>query len=151
MSLWLFLHLLGMVLWMGGGISALALAFASRGEARPALATVTRLQWALARNLVFPGALLTVVSGLILTMRLMNTPAMGNGFMVTMQVVGIVGALLVLTVLVPTAAKLTRLDPTGGHAAFFDRLRARQRMAGMVAAVLGLVALVSAAIYRYGG
>ena len=151
MSLWLFLHLLGVAMWMGGGFSAMTLAIASKAEARPSLATVTRLQWAIARNLVFPGALLTVLSGLFLTMRLMNTPAMGNPWLVAMQGLGLVGALLVLTVLVPTAAKLTRLDPMGEHAAFFDRLRARERMAGGVAAALGLVALLTAAIYRYGG
>ena len=63
MSLWLFLHLLGVALWMGGGFSAMALAIAAKQEPRPALATVTRLQWAIARLLIFPGALLTVVSG----------------------------------------------------------------------------------------
>ena len=151
MSLWLFLHLLGVALWMGGGFAGMAVAIAAKAETRPALATVTRLQWAIARNLVFPGSLLTVVSGLFLTMRLINTPAMGNGWMVAMQALGMVGALLALTVLVPTAAKLARLDPVGEHAAYFDRMRARQRMASSVAGVLGLVALLSAAIYRYGG
>lgn len=151
MSLWLFLHLLGVALWMGGGFSAMAVAIASKAEARSALGTVTRLQWAIARFLVFPGSLLTVVSGLFLTMKLMNTGAMGNGFMVTMQAVGMVGALLALTVLVPTAAKLARLDPMGEHAAFFDRLRARQKLAGSVGGVLGLVALLAGALYRYGG
>ncbi len=151
MSLWLFLHLLGVALWMGGGFSAMALAIAAKQEARPALATVTRLQWAIARLLIFPGALLTVVSGLFLTMRLMGSGAMGNGFMVAMQVLGMLGALLALTVVVPTAAKLARLDPMGEHAAFFDRLRARQKLAGSVAGALGLAALLSASLYRYGG
>ncbi len=150
MSLWLFLHLLGVAAWMGGGFSATALSFASRAEARPALATVARLQWAIVRTLVFPGSLLTVVSGLFLTFRLMNGLATGNGWLVAMQVLGFVGALLALTVLVPTAARLTRLDPMGEHAAFFDRLRMRQRIAGSVSGVLGLVALLASAIYRYG-
>lgn len=151
MSLWLFLHLLGVTLWMGGGFSAMAVAIASNAEARPALATVARLQWAISRNLVFPGSLLTVVSGLFLTFKLMRGPAMGNGWLVTMQVLGMVGALLALTLLVPTAAKLARLNPVGEHAAFFDRLRARQRMAGGVTGVLLLVALLAGAVYRYGG
>jgi uncharacterized membrane protein len=150
-SLWLFLHLLGVAWWMGGGFSSLVVSIAARAEARPALATVMRLQWAIARYLVFPGSLLTVVSGLFLTMRLINTPGMGSGWLVTMQGLGMVGALLALTVLVPTAAKLSRLDPAGEHAAYFDRLRKRQWYTGEVAALLGLVALLSAAIYRYGG
>lgn len=151
MGLWLFLHLLGVALWMGGGFSAMAVAIAAKAEARPALATVTRVQWAIGRFLVFPGSLLTVVSGLYLTMKLMNTGAMGNGYMVTMQALGIVGALLALTLLVPTAAKLARIDPMGEHAAFFDRLRARQKLVGSVSGLLGLVALLAGAMYRYGG
>jgi hypothetical protein len=95
--------------------------------------------------------LLTVVSGLILTFRLMHGPAMGNPWMVVMQVLGMLGGLLALTVLVPTAAKLTRIDPIGEHAAFFDRLRARQWMTGLIAGVLGLVALLASALYRHSG
>jgi len=151
MSLWLFLHLLGMALWLGGGFSAMAVAIASKSETRPALGTVARSQWAITRGLIFPGSLLTVVSGLFLTFKLMHGPAMGNGWLVTMQGLGILVALLALAVLVPNAAKLSRIDPMGEHAAYFDRLRARQKMFGSLAGVLGLVALLSAAMYRYGG
>ena len=151
MSLWLFLHLLGIALWMGGGFSAMAVAIASKAEARSALGTVARSQWAITRGLIFPGSLLTVVSGLFLTFKLMHGPAMGNGWLVTMQVLGIVLALLALAVLVPNAARLSRIDPMGEHAAYFDRLRTRQRMFGSLAGALGLVALLASAIYRYGG
>jgi hypothetical protein len=40
-------------------------------------------------------------------------------------------------VLVPNAAKLSRIDPMGEHGAYFDRLRARQKMFGSLAGVLG--------------
>lgn len=151
MSLWLFLHLLGMALWMGGGFSAMAVAIASKGEARSALATVARSQWAISRGLIFPGSLLTVVSGLFLTFKLMHSPAMGNGWLMAMQGLGLVVALLALTFLVPNAAKLARIDPVGEHAAYFDRLRARQKMFGSLAGILGLIVLFAAAMYRYGG
>ncbi len=151
MTLWLFLHLLGMGVWMGGGLSAMVMAMASRGEPRAALGTVARMQWAISRNLVFPGALLTVISGLFLTMRLMGTAAMGSGSLVAMQGLGMVAALMALALLVPTSAKLARLDPAGEHAAFFDRLRARQRIAGGIAGILVVLSLLAAAIYRYGG
>ena len=65
-------------------------------------------------------------------------------------VVGIVGALLVLFIAVPTAAKLGRLDPEGEAAAHFDELRRRQRVVGSLAGMLGLVALVAGAMMRYG-
>ena len=52
--------------------------------------------WAITRGLIFPGSLLTVVSGLFLTFKLMHGPAMGNGWLVTMQGLGILVALLAL-------------------------------------------------------
>ncbi len=144
MSLWLFLHLLGMALWLGGGFSAMAVAIASKSETRPALGTVARLQWAITRGLIFPGSLLTVVSGLFLTFKLMHGPAMGNGWLVTMQGLGILVALLALAVLVPNAAKLSRIDPMGEHAAYFDRaartaedVRVARRGAGAGRAAIG--------------
>jgi hypothetical protein len=146
----LFLHLLGVAWWLGGGFAAMTMSLAAKGEARPALATVTRLQWAIARFMIFPGSLLTVITGLGLTLRL-GSDAMKSGSLVAMQAIGILGALLALTFVVPTAAKLARLDPVGEHAAYFDRLRAKQRVAGSVAGVLGLLALLAGAFYRYGG
>ncbi len=150
MTLWFYLHLLGFGTWMGGGFSMMATGIASRSEGRAALGTVVRQQWAIARNLILPGALLTVLSGLILTFHLMHNPVMGNGWMTVMQVLGMVGALLALVVSVPTAARLTKLDPMGEHAAWFDKLRAKQRISGSISALLGLGALLGAAMYRYG-
>lgn len=151
MSAWLFLHLLGVVLWLGGGSASMVLAISSKSLDRGTLGTVVRLQWAIVRALLFPGALLTVITGLFLTVRLMQGSSMGNGWLVTMQGVGLLGALMVLAVLVPTAARLARLDPMGAHAAYFDRLRTRQRIVGSISGLLGLVALLAGAAYRYGG
>ena len=63
-----------------------------------------------------------------------------------MQGAGLVGALIVLLIGLPTAAKLARLDPTGQGAAYFDELRQRQRIVASVAGVLALVALVGGAM-----
>jgi hypothetical protein len=146
----LFLHLLGVAWWLGGFFATMTTSIAAKGEPRPALAMVMRLQWAIARLMVFPGSLLTVVTGLALTLRL-GSDAMRSGWLVAMQASGIVGALLALTFVVPSAAKLARLDPVGEHAAYFDRLRAKQKVAGSVAGLLGLLALLAAAVHRYGG
>jgi hypothetical protein len=151
MGAWLFLHLLGMTLWLGGGFASMAIALGSRAEHRAALGLVSRVQWAVSRLLILPGSLLTVFSGLILTFRLMHGSTMGNPWMVLMQVVGIVGAMLALFVSVPTAARIARVDPEGEHAAYFDRMRARLRLAGSVSGSLGLLAMLAAAMYRYGG
>ncbi len=150
MGIWGFLHFAGFAAWIGGGLASMFVGLAGRREERPALGTVVRLQWAITRTLVFPGAIATVVSGLMLTFRIMGSPQTGNGWLVLMQAVGLVGALLALFVTVPTSARLTRLDPAGPHAAFFDKLRARQRLMGAVSGVLGALALLGGALYRYG-
>jgi hypothetical protein len=65
-----------------------------------------------------------------------------------MQGAGLVGALIVLLIGLPTAAKLARLDPVGQGAAFFDELRQRQRIVASASGVLALVALVAGANVR---
>lgn len=151
MSLWLFLHLLGVALWLGGGAALLFNGLAAAREERAALGVVLRLQWNVARTLVFPGAVLATLSGLMLTFRNIHSPQMGSPWMVSMQILGIIAALVSLSITVPTAARLARLDPTGPHAGFVDRLRARQRVVGMGSMALGLIALLGGAMYRYGG
>ena len=151
MAALLFLHFLGMILWLGGGFASMAIGIASRTESRPALATVAKMQWSVLRMLVLPGSLLTVFSGLMLTFRLMHGGTMGNPWMVLMQVLGIVGAMLALFVSVPTAARVARVDPTGEHAGYFDRMRRRLKLVGSISGTMGLLALLSGAFYRYGG
>jgi hypothetical protein len=151
MVVWLFLHILGFGLWLGGGIALLLNGLAADKEGRPALALILRLQGGIARMAVAPGALLATLSGLMLTFGNIHAPQMGNPWMATMQGAGILAALLTLAVSVPAAARLARLDPMGQHAAFVDRMRKRQRMVGMLSLALGLLALLGGAMYRYGG
>lgn len=151
MVAWLFLHILGFGLWLGGGIAILLHGLAAEKEGRPALGLITRLQSGVARFVVAPGALLTTLSGLMLTFGNIHSPTMGNPWMATMQGMGILAALLTLSISVPAAARLARLDPMGQHATFVDRLRKRQRLVGMISLAMGLVALLGGAMYRYGG
>jgi hypothetical protein len=147
--LWLFLHLLGFTMWLGGALAAMAAGIAAKREDRDGLGAVARSQAAVQKAIVAPGALLTVLSGLILTFSV--TARMGElvGFslpLVVMQGAGILGALVVLLLSLPTAAKLGRLDPTGPGAAYFDELRQRQRVTSSIAGVFGLIALVAGAL-----
>lgn len=148
---WLFLHLLGFTLWIGGGVAAMVAGVAARREDRAGLGAIVRAQTAVQKVVIAPGALLTVLSGLILTFR--ATAAMGGpaGFsiwLVLMQAAGIVGALVALLISLPTASKLARLDPAGPHAAYFDELRARQKVTSSIAGTLALAALVAGAMGR---
>ena len=67
-----------------------------------------------------------MLSGLILTFSVAGRMGELVGFnvwLMVMQGAGLMGALLVLLIGLPTAAKLARLDPPGPGAAFFDELR----------------------------
>jgi hypothetical protein len=152
MAVWLFLHLLGFTLWLGGSLASMVAGIAAKHEDRPALGAVVRAQAAIHKALVAPGALLTVLSGLILTFSVTGRGGELVGFtlaLVIMQGAGVLGALIVLLVALPTAAKLGRLDPLGPAGAAFDELRQRQRIVSSIAGTLALAALVAGAVYRY--
>jgi hypothetical protein len=149
--LWLFLHLLGFTMWLGGGVAVMVAGVASSREDRAALGAVVRAQAAVYKAIIGPGALLAVLSGLILTFSVSARIGELVGFsiwLLIMQAAGVLGALIVLLIGLPTAAKLSRLDPVGPGAAFFDELRQRQRVVGSVAGTLALLALVAGALVR---
>jgi hypothetical protein len=149
--LWLFLHLLGFTMWLGGGVAVMVAGLASKREERTGLGAVVRAQAAVYKVIIGPGALLAVLSGLILTFSVSARMGELVGFsiwLLIMQGTGVVGALIVLLIGLPTAAKLSRLDPVGSGAAYFDELRQRQRMVGAVSGTLALVALVAGALVR---
>jgi hypothetical protein len=66
-----------------------------------------------------------------------------------MQIAGVIAAILVLFVSLPTLARLTRIAPTGESAPLYDALRKRQAIAGMIAGVLGLLALLGGVLHKY--
>lgn len=148
---WLFLHLLGFTMWLGGGLASMAAGIAAKREDRAGLGAVARSQAAVWKSIVAPGAILAVLSGLMLTFSV--SARMGelvgfNVWLIVMQSTGFLGALLVLLIGLPTAAKLARLDPVGAGAAYFDELRQRQRIVASTSGVLALAALVGGALVR---
>jgi len=146
---WLFLHLLGFTLWLGGGLATMIMGIAARREDRHGLGAVVRAQGSLMKVAIAPGALMAVLSGLMLTFQLSGSSGELVGFniwLVIMQGAGLVAALLTLLIALPTATKLGRLDPTGDTARYFDELRQRQRIVGSISGMLGLVALFAGAM-----
>jgi hypothetical protein len=144
--LWLFIHLLGFTLWLGGAIAAMIMGIAAKREDRHGLGAVVRAQAALMKMAIAPGALLAVFSGLILTFQLSSDLPGFNIWLVLMQAAGMVAALLTLLISLPTATKLSRLDPLGEAAGYFDELRQRQRIIGSVSGTFGLLALFAGAM-----
>jgi hypothetical protein len=147
--LWLFFHLLGFTLWLGGAIAAMIMGIAAKREDRHGLGAVVRAQSSLMKLAIAPGALITVLSGLILTFSAtaaLNELAGFNVWLMTMQGAGLIAALLTLLISLPTAAKLSRLDSSGEAARYFDELRQRQRIVASISGVFGLVALFAGAM-----
>lgn len=146
-QLWLFLHFLGFTAWLGGGFAAMVAGLSSKKETRSGVGAVVRAQSAIHKRVAAPGAALVVLSGLILTIGMMNaTMTAPSPWLMTMQGAGILGALVTLLGSLPVASRLARLDPEGQHAALFDDLRSRQKLLASVAGTLAMVALVSAAL-----
>jgi hypothetical protein len=144
---WLFLHLLGFTLWLGGAIASMVVGIAAKQEDRSGLGAVVRSQSKLTKTAIAPGALLTVLSGLILTFQLSGGDLAGFSiWLVIMQGAGIIAALITLLIALPTAARLGRLDPTGEAARYFDELRQRQRIVASISGTLGLIALFAGAM-----
>jgi hypothetical protein len=136
-------------MWLGGAMASMVVAVAAKQEERSALAAVVRAQSKLIKVAVAPGALLTVLSGLLLTFRLSGGEMAGFSiWLVIMQGAGVVAALLTLLITLPTAARLSRLDPSGEASRYFDELRQRQRIVASISGTLGLVALFAGAMLR---
>jgi len=147
--LWIVLHIIGFTLWIGGGLASMVAGIVSRNEERARLGAVVRAQAAVQKILVAPGALLAVLSGIMLTFGMTSLRGGEVGFsfwLVLMQGAGILGALIVLMVGLPTASRLARVDPEGPNAAYFDELRQRQRMTGAIAGVFAVAALLGGAM-----
>lgn len=151
-DLWIFLHLAGMVMWLGGGLAVMFAGIASKQLPREQLGTVARLFAVIHARVIGPGAALVVLTGLVLTMELMSALGAGAGgtispWIMSMQGAGLVGAALVIVVSVPASMRAARLDPVT-QAAAFDGLRTRLRIVGAVSGLLGFIALFSGAMYR---
>jgi len=144
--LWATLHFAGFAAWLGGLLAVLVLrrgTTATPGEASPDLSAVYRA-------LVGPGAMLTVVTGLMLTLR-MYGEVTGDGFtrgLMAMQGLGLVAGMLSLIVSVPTASRLARLEPVGPSGALYRQLDQRLRVTDLIVLGLGLAAIVAGTLGR---
>ena len=145
MSLIRFAHLMGFALWFGGAITAMVQAIGARDETPAVRAGVYRLLARVQTMVVGVGAILVVVTGLLLTMRgageLMREPRIW-----VMQATGLLGGLMVLLIGLPTAIKLGGLavaNDKGELPPAFDLYRRRQAIVSSIAGVFALLALAA--------
>jgi len=148
-----FIHFLGSAMWIGGALAAMVLAISSRGESAEIQAGLFRMLTQVHTLVVGLGALLTLGSGVVWTMRLVQergpettTPSVGVWIM---QVAGLLGGALVLLLVVPTAVKLGRLAVTteGGQLLpAFAHYRRRQLIVSSTAVVLAVLSLFTGVV-----
>ena len=149
-GIWRFVHYLAFIAWIGGALSAMVTGVALKRIDRTLWGAVADAQAAIYRTLVGPGAIITVGSGLIITMQMYSGLSGGQAgsWLGVMQGAGVLGALVTLLGAMPASVKLSRLEPLGRDAAAFDALRKRLAITGSIGGTLALIALLAAALYR---
>ena len=146
---WLLVHMLGTILWLGGGIATMVLGIAAKHFAPEVRLAAYRLTSAIQRILLGPGAAAVALSGIPLSMPYMKEGVV-PGWLMLMMTTGILGALIAIGVTVPAAARLGRLDvdPRGELPESFAGLRRRLVWTGSISGGLGLLALAAGTILR---
>ena len=147
---WLFVHNLGYSLWIGAGIATMIAGVAAKRFApgdRLAVYRVNGLVW---RALIGPGAMATLLSGLLLAMGWMKSGAAPN-WMTVMMGLGFIGALVAAGVAMPTASRMSQLelDPRGELPEHFASLRKRLAWSATIAGGLALLSLWVSTVGRF--
>lgn len=147
--LWRFLHYFSAVAWIGGGLAVWVVGMTMGRLERPFWGGLAEVQGALYRMLVGPGAMVNVFSGVMLTFGMYGSLSVRVGaWLGTMQGIGVIAALVTLLAAMPSASRLSRLEPTGESAPAFDRSAARLAMTNGFGTLLAAIALLAGALYR---
>ena len=106
-----FAHFFGMCLWLGGMVAAMVIAVAARSESVSSRVSLFHLLGRVYSIVIGPGAILTLLSGVALTMSMGQATVGGTGSLGTwvMQATGLLAGGLVLFAGLPTATKLARV------------------------------------------
>lgn len=146
---WLFVHVLGFTAWLGGGLAVMLSGITAKSFPPEQRLAVYRVMSVVSRNLIGPGAVLVVVSGFVLSVPYFKS-ATAPSWLLAMQGLGLLGAIVAIFIVTPVAARLGRLelDPRGELPESFAGLRRRQAIFATVAGILALLALLSGTVFR---
>jgi len=148
-GIWLFLHYMGFAAWLGGGLAMMLAGITAKHFPPEERLAVYRATSVVARNLIGPGALLVLVSGFVLSLPFFNIVGVPSWLM-AMQGLGLIGAIIAIGVVTPTAARMGRLqlDPRGELPESFAGLRKRQAIFATAAGVFALLALLAGTVMK---
>ena len=141
-GVWLFLHFMGFAAWLGGGLAMMLAGITAKHFPPEERLAVYRATSVVARNLIGPGALLVLLSGFVLSIPFFQ--AAMPGWLMAMQGLGLIGAIIAIGIVTPTAARMGRLelDPRGELPESFAGLRKRQVIFATLAGIFALLALL---------
>jgi hypothetical protein len=147
-GLWLFLHFMGFAAWLGGGLAMMLAGITAKHFPPEERLAVYRVTSVVARNLIGPGALLVLLSGFVLSIPFFQTPM--PSWLMAMQGLGLIGAIIAIGIVTPTAARMGRLelDPRGELPESFAGLRKRQVIFATLAGIFALLALLAGTALR---
>jgi hypothetical protein len=148
-GVWLFLHYMGFAAWLGGGLAMMLAGITAKQFAAGDRLAVYRATSAVARSLIGPGALLVLLSGFVLSLPFFKSADV-PGWLLAMQALGLIGALIAIAIVTPTAARLGRLEvgPRGDLPESFAGLRKRQAVFATLAGVFALLALLAGTVMK---
>lgn len=148
-GLWRFLHVIGFVAWLGGGLAVMLSGITAKYFPPDQRLAVYRIMAVITRNLVGTGAVLVVVSGFVLSVPYFKGATLPT-WLAAMELLGLLGAITAIAIVVPTAARLGRLelDPRGELPESFAGLRRRQAIFATLAGVFALLALLAGTLFR---
>jgi hypothetical protein len=146
---WVLVHVIGFVAWIGGGLAVMLSGVTAKYFPPDQRLAVYRIMGMVTRSLIAPGSVLVVLSGLILSVPYFRGATVPTWLM-AMQVFGILGAIVAVAIVTPTAARLSRLDldPRGELPESFVGLRRKQAVFATLAGVLALAALIAGTAFR---
>ena len=149
MDVWLFAHLLGSAMWIGGALAGMVISIGAREEPPEIRAGVFRLLARMHTLVIGVGALLVVTTGALLSLQLSSD---GMGVMMreprlwVMVLAGLAGCAMVLFVGLPTAVKMGGVAVVGEDGRLlplFEVYRKRQAVVSSVAGTLAIIALLA--------
>lgn len=141
-----FLHVLGICIWLGASLSFMVLGPASRRLPLESWANIWMIIAKVQRAMVAPACALATLTGLLLTMSLAkgDFDMSANTWLIVMQAFGLIAGILTLAFATPMANRMAALARRSLEKGAMDPAAARvSKVFAMVGSISGVMMLVA--------